>query len=334
MPDLEQILAGFILMSLTLYGLLGGADYGAGMWYLLARGREGQAQRQLIATAIGPIWEANHVWVILVVTLLFSAFPVAYARVSTLLHIPLTLLLIGIVLRGSAFAFRSYDVRQSPLHRFWGTLFGLSSVITAMFLGIILGTVASTNLQYHQGGFFEVFVQTWIQPFPLAVGIWTITLFALLASIYLIHESSTPALRELFRKRALWTMAASGGMALVVFLLSLNEAPDIRQDLSGNWSGVVMLSLALSGMLASVIGLWTNRYHLARVAAIGYVSAIIWGWGLSHYPYLIKPDLTIYNSAAPSLTLELLLFALVAGMVVVFPSLLYMFGVFKKSQVP
>jgi cytochrome d ubiquinol oxidase subunit II len=334
MPGLEEILGGSILMSLTLYGVLGGADYGAGIWYLWARGQKRQAQRELITTAIGPIWEANHVWLILVVTLLFSAFPVAYARLSTLLHIPLTLLLIGIVLRGSAFAFRSYDIRQSPLHRFWGMLFGLSSVITAMFLGMTLGTVASSNLQYHQGGFYEVFVQTWIQPFPLAVGIWTVTLFALLASVYLIHETSIPALRELFRRRALWTMAATGCMALLVFSLSHNEAPDIRRELLHQWSGGIIVSLALVGLITCVVGLWTNRYHLARAAAIGYVTAIIWGWGLSHYPYLIKPDLTIYNSAAPSLTLELLLFALVAGMIVVFPSLLYLFGVFKKSQVP
>lgn len=333
MPGLEDILAGFILMSLTLYALLGGADYGAGVWYLVARGPEGHAQRQLISTAIRPIWEANHVWLILAVTLLFSAFPPAFARVSTLLHIPLTLLLTGIVLRGSAFAFRSYDVRQSPLHRFWGTLFGLSSVITAMFLGIILGTVASSNLQYHQGEFVEVFVLTWIQPFPLAVGIWTITLFAMLASIYLIHETTIPDLKELFRRRAQWAIAASGLMAIVVFLLSRHEASDIREGLSQHWSGGVVLSMALLGMLASVVGLWTHRYHLARASAMGYVTAIVWGWGLSQYPYLIKPDLTIHNSAAPTSTLELLLFALVAGMIVVFPSLLYLFGVFKKIQV-
>ncbi|MDT3778756.1 cytochrome d ubiquinol oxidase subunit II [Nitrospira sp. MA-1] len=207
MPGLEEIIAGCIVISLTLYALLGGADYGAGIWYLLARGPEAQTQRHLISTAIGPIWEANHVWLILVITLLFSAFPLAYARISTVLHIPLTLLLTGIVFRGSAFAFRSYDVQQSPLHRFWGTLFGLSSLITAMFLGIILGTLTSSYLQNVQGGFVDVFVLPWIQPFPLAVGIWTITLFAFLASTYLIHETPLPALRGLYRRKALWSLA-------------------------------------------------------------------------------------------------------------------------------
>ena len=149
----------------------------------------------------------------------------------------------------------------------------------AMFLGIILGTVASSNLQYHQGEFVEVFVLTWIQPFPLAVGIWTITLFALLASIYLIHETTIPDLKELVRRRAQWAIAASGLMAIVVFLLSRHEAPDIRQGLSQHWSGGVLLSMAIWGMLASVVGLWTNRYHLARASAMGYGTAIVWGWG-------------------------------------------------------
>ncbi len=333
MPGLEEIIAGCIVISLTLYALLGGADYGAGIWYLLARGPEAHAQRYLISTAIGPIWEANHVWLILVITFLFSAFPLAYARISTVLHIPLTLLLTGIVLRGSAFAFRSYDVQQSPLHRFWGTLFGLSSLITAMFLGIILGSIASSHLQTHQGGFVDMFVLTWIQPFPLAVGIWTITLFAFLASTYLIHETPLPALRRLFRRKALWSLAASGMMAILVLLLTKNYAPGIGEGLLQSSTGWVFLILALLAMLASSVGLWTNRFHLARVSAVGYVTAIIWGWGFGQYPYLIRPDLTIYNTSASFLTLELLLFALVAGMIVVLPSLFYLFRVFRKIQV-
>ncbi|WP_447962976.1 cytochrome d ubiquinol oxidase subunit II [Nitrospira sp. Ecomares 2.1] len=333
MPGLEEIIAGCIVISLTLYALLGGADYGAGIWYLLARGPEAQTQRHLISTAIGPIWEANHVWLILVITLLFSAFPLAYARISTVLHIPLTLLLTGIVLRGSAFAFRSYDVQQSPLHRFWGTLFGLSSLITAMFLGIILGTLTSSYLQNVQGGFVDVFVLPWIQPFPLAVGIWTITLFAFLASTYLIHETPLPALRGLYRRKALWSLAASAIMAILTLLLTKNYASEISQGLLQSPTGWVFLILALLGMLASIIGLWTKRFHLARISAVGYVTAIIWGWGFGQYPYLIKPDLTIFNTTAPASTLELLLFALVAGMIVVLPSLLYLFRVFKKIQV-
>ncbi|HNP59284.1 MAG TPA: cytochrome d ubiquinol oxidase subunit II [Nitrospirales bacterium] len=333
MPGLEEIIAGCIVISLTLYALLGGADYGAGIWYLLARGPEAQTQRHLISTAIGPIWEANHVWLILVITLLFSAFPLAYARISTVLHIPLTLLLTGIVLRGSAFAFRSYDVQQSPLHRFWGTLFGLSSLITAMFLGIILGTLTSSYLQNVQGGFVDVFVLPWIQPFPLAVGIWTITLFAFLASTYLIHETPLPALRGLYRRKALWSLAASAIMAILTLLLTKSYASEISQGLLQSPTGWVFLILALLGMLASIIGLWTKRFHLARISAVGYVTAIIWGWGFGQYPYLIKPDLTIFNTTAPASTLELLLFALVAGMIVVLPSLLYLFRVFKKIQV-
>ena len=333
MLSLEDILAGSILMSVTFYAIFGGADYGAGIWYLLARGPEGHAQRQLISTAIGPIWEANHVWLILALTLLFSAFPPAFARITTMLHIPVTLLLVGIVVRGSAFAFRSYDVRQSPLHRFWGTLFGVSSVVTAIFLGIILGTIASMNLQYHPGGFFDLFVCPWIQPFPLSVGVWTMTLFALLAAIYLIHETPVPALRRYFRARALLTIAVSGFMAIFVFLLAQEDAPGIRRGLSQHVHGWMFVMLAAVSMMVTVAGLWKNRFHLARYSAVAYVAVIIWGWGFTQYPYLVKPDLTIVNSASSGSTLILLLIALMIGMLVVFPSLLYLLRVFKKSRV-
>lgn len=333
MLALEDILAGFILLSLTLYALLGGADYGAGIWYLFAKGPEGHNQRELISTAIGPIWEANHVWLILALTLLFSAFPGAFARMTTLLHIPMTLLLIGIVFRGSAYAFRNYDIRQSPIHRVWGMIFGSSSVMTALLLGIILGTVASTNLQYHPGDFFEVFVQTWIQPFPLIVGIWTMTLFALLASIYLIHDTPLPVLRELFRIRALWTMLASVLLALLVLLLTHQEVPEIFENFSQSPEGWVFLTFATLAVILTAIALWTRRFQLARISVVGYVTAILWGWGWSHYPLLIKPDLTVYNAAAPDSTLTFLLFVLVIGMVIVFPSLIYLLRIFKKIPI-
>jgi cytochrome bd ubiquinol oxidase subunit II len=333
MLGLEDILAGSILMSVTFYAILGGADYGAGIWYLWARGQEGHSQRQLISTAIGPIWEANHVWLILALTLLFSAFPPAFARMTTLLHIPMTLLMLGIVIRGSAFAFRSYDVRPSSLHRFWGILFGGSSVMTSMFLGIILGTLASANLVEPQGGFFEGFVRPWIQPFPLAVGVWTMTLFALLASIYLIYETSDPVLRRKFRTRALWTMVLSGLMAGVVYLLPHEDAPDIRQGLTHQLEGWMCVIVATASMTVTATGLWNNQFHLARYSAVVYVASIIWGWGFIQYPYLVKPDLTIHNSASPSSTLVLLLIALTMGMILVFPSLLYLFRVFRKIRV-
>src|SRR4030095_15270455 len=141
--SLELLVAASMLVSLTFYALLGGADYGGGVWDLFSRGPRADDQRTLIANAIGPIWEANHVWLILVVVILFTAFPVAFATIAIALHIPLTLLLIGIVLRGSAFTFRTYDSQRDSVQQRWGSLFSIASVITPVLLGIVLGAISS-----------------------------------------------------------------------------------------------------------------------------------------------------------------------------------------------
>ena len=150
MPDLLTLpnaVAAVILFSLTAYALLAGADFGGGVWDLLASGPRRRAQRALIADAIGPIWEANHVWLILVVVLLFTCFPPAFASLGIVLHIPITLMLIGIVLRGSAFTFRSYGSERSETQRRWGTIFAIASVVTPVLLGVCVGAVAAGVLR-------------------------------------------------------------------------------------------------------------------------------------------------------------------------------------------
>src|ERR1044071_7345089 len=136
-----------MIASLVLCALLGGADYGGGVWDLFAFGRRAREQRALIADAISPVWEANHVWLILVIVVLFTAFPPAFAAIATALHIPITLLLIGIVLRGTAFTFRTYDVQRDDVQRRWSLVFSIASIITPKLLGTILGAIENTRLQ-------------------------------------------------------------------------------------------------------------------------------------------------------------------------------------------
>src|SRR5437764_5309144 len=140
---LPEMLAAVMVVSLNAYVLTGGADFGGGVWDLLASGPRRAAQRELIASQIGPIWEANHVWLILVVVVLFTAFPAAFATLGVVLHVPLSLLLIGIVLRGSSFVFRSYGARDDATQQRWGRVFAMASVITPILLGIVVGAVAS-----------------------------------------------------------------------------------------------------------------------------------------------------------------------------------------------
>jgi cytochrome d ubiquinol oxidase subunit II len=330
-PDV--ILAGILLVSLTLYALTGGADYGAGVWTLFGRGARGQAQRAVIARAIGPIWEANHVWLILVVTVLFTAFPPAFALISIRLHIPLTLLLLGIVMRGASFAFRSHDVGSHPLHSTWDALFGTASVLTPVLLGVTIGAIASGRLQRSSPDFLGTFVWPWLAWFPFAVGLLALSLFAFLAATYLILETLDEKLRETFRRRALSSSVAVGVMALAVFVLARREAPLIHHALISEMLGRPMFTLTILFGIGTIVALWRRRYVWARMAAISEVSAILWGWGLAQYPFLVPYSLTIHGAAAPPMTLKLLLGALVLGALILFPSLYYLFRVFKGRVV-
>src|SRR6185436_5424124 len=163
---LELLLAGVLMVSLNIYALGAGADFGGGVWDLLASGPRQRAQRNAIAHAIGPIWEANHVWLILVIVVLFVAFPVAFAALATALHIPLSVMLIGIVLRGSAFAFRTYGGDDDATQRRWGRIFAMASVVTPVMLGVCAGAVASGAIRVRDGRVVTDFVSAWLAPFP------------------------------------------------------------------------------------------------------------------------------------------------------------------------
>ncbi len=335
MLSIEVILAGAMMASLTLYVLLGGADFGGGVWDLLAAltkesGRK-KAQRELIAEAIGPIWEANHVWLILVIVLLFTCFPSAFSVISTALHIPLVLMLIGIVLRGSAFIFRSYDNRADNVQRRWGRVFSIASLITPVLLGVTVGSISSGRIQIKDGIVTSGFVHSWLAPFPFAVGLFALALFAFLAAVYLTVEAKDEQLREDFRRRALVAAVMVGVLALVVFLFSFTGAPEIRRDLSASWwTWPLQIATAISAM-GAIWFLWTRKFRLARVCAAAQVTLILWGWGAAMFPYLVVPGLTIQNAAAPAVTLQLTLIALVAGSLLLFPSFYYLFRIFKSN---
>src|SRR6266446_7234950 len=165
-----------MLAALIIYALLGGADYGGGVWDLFAFGKRAPAQRALIAEAIGPVWEANHVWLILVVVILFTAFPPAFAAISIALHIPITLLLIDIVLRGTTFTFRAHDAQRDDVQRRWSLVFSIASIITPLLLGITLGAVASGTIRVNNRIVTSGFSDSWLAPFPFAVGFFALSL--------------------------------------------------------------------------------------------------------------------------------------------------------------
>ena len=334
---LPDLLAGIVFLALNAYALLGGADFGGGVWDLLARGPRKQAQRDLIAHAIGPVWEANHVWLILAVVLLFTCFPPAFARLGIVLHIPLSLVLIGVVLRGSAFTFWRYGGESDAEQRHWGVTFAVASLITPLLLGVTVGAVASgavSGPRTPDTAFFSTYVAPWFTPFALSVGVFALVAFAFLATVYLTLEATEPELREDFRRRALGAGVALFGAALLVLVLSGSGAPRMRAGLIFAPWAVPLHLLTGAAAVAALAALWRRRYRVARVAAAAQVSLILWGWAVSQYPYLLPPDLTVAAAAAPDVTLRLVLGGLSLGAAVLFPSLYYLFRVFKSRYQP
>ena len=331
--SLPALIAGAIAVALNIYALFAGADFGGGVWDLLASGPRRERQRALIANAIAPIWEANHVWLILVVVLLFTAFPPAFSRLMTILHIPLTLMLLGIVLRGSAFTFRSYDSHRDTVQRRWGRIFAIASIGTPLLLGVILGTIATGAISEarlsHTSSFIETYVEPWLSPFPLGTGVLALALFAFLAAVYLTVEAPDEALRDDFRRRALWAGAASAVAAAVDLYLARADAPLVWSALGEGDIAIVFRVAATIAASGAMAGLWRRRYRIARIAAAIEVSLILWGWALGQFPFLVPPDLTVGNSAAPAATLRLLAAALLVGLAFLVPSIWYLFKVFK-----
>lgn len=322
-----------MLISLILYGVMGGADYGGGMWDLLASGVRARRQRHAIAEAIAPIWEANHVWLILVVVLLFSAFPRAFSAIMIALNIPITAMLIGIVLRGSAFAFRKYDSKDDAVQRRWSTVFGVASFLTPFFQGLTMGALATGDIHLVGDNVTTGFFAGWLTPFAFACGLFALALFAFLAATYItVDTRAEPDLQQDFRVRAIWAQIASVGLALLVFITSRDGAPLMYRGLT-NWWAPLLLGWTILSAVTALLALWFRIFNLARIAAVAEVTIILVGWGLAQFPHLVTPDVTIQNAAASESTLKPLLIALGAGAVVLVPSLLYLLQIFKRQGI-
>jgi cytochrome d ubiquinol oxidase subunit II len=331
---LEIGVAGLTLLAVVAYGVLGGADFGGGVWDALASGPRKQDQRDAIGHAMGPVWEANHVWLIFVIVLLFSAFPPAYSALSVGLFTLFHLVLLGIILRGASFVFRAYSPESGRglgrgaerARSRWGLLFGVASVITPVLLGMSLGAVSAGRFRIGPDGVAADGVP-WLAPVALAMGAFALAMCAFIAAVFLAYETAGE-LREDFRRRALWAGTAVVALSVLLLPLLVLQAPHL-------WDGLRAprtLPVVVLGVLAALASGWwlrTRRFRLARLAATGQVACLLAGWGLAQYPYVIYPDLTLYDAAAPAPTLRFILFTLPLGLAVLLPSLWFLFRVFK-----
>ena len=330
MSPAEALLA-LMWLGMTAYVLLGGADFGGGFWDLLAGGAErGRAQRDLIAHAIGPIWEANHVWLIFVIVILWSGFPVAFASAFSTLIVPLTLAAFGIILRGSAFAFRK-EMPEVEMQRIFGATFAASSVLTPFFLGTVAGAVASGRVPV--GNAAGDIIGSWLNPTSMLGGVLAVGTCAYLAAVYLIRDaerSRDAALIETFRRRALTTGIIVGAVAMAGIAVLRADAPVLFDGLTGRALPLILVSAA--GGLASLALVWTRRFVLARGAGATAVAAVLWGWAVGQYPQILVGEMSITQAASDPAMIRAILISLLAGALILVPSLTWLFRIFQSGD--
>jgi len=331
METWSVVMGGVLVAFLVVYSLTGGADYGGGVWDLLARGKRAEAQRDLVKRAIGPIWEANHVWLIAIVVVLFANFPLAFSTLSKALHLPLTALLFGIVLRGSAFVFRTYD--KGTARDKWSLVFSISSTITPVMLGVCLGALSVGRIRIDgQGRYLSNYTEAWWQPFPFMVGLFTLSLFAFLAAVYLAEFAAEEALQEDFRQRGLIAGVVVGVLAIASLGVASFNAPSILEGLTQSAWAIPLHLLAAFSACGTLWCLWKRYFRPARFLCAAQVALVILGWAFAQYPYLVWPSITIAHGTAPETVLKQTFLVLLGGSVLLVPSFLYLFKLFGRDR--
>lgn len=331
---MTEILVFFLGVSLYLYVLLGGADFGAGIVELIT----GRKSVRTISKAIAPIWEANHIWIILAVVILFNGFPKVYTSISTYLHIPLLMALIGIIIRGTSFTFRYYDIPEKKINEYYSRFFRLSSILTPFFFGIVLGSAISGKIPSSpEGSFYEVYVLPWLNLFPISTGIFTTVLFAWLAAVYLVGEpQKNDDEKHKYAQTAflLFVLLILSGIAVFITaeLLNVQLINKFRQSI------VSWISLGFATLLVPLMWYSIRRTHIAGIRLLaGMITlCILCGWFGAQLPVMVYiktgNNLTIYNSVAPESTIKYLVYALIVGILIIFPSIAYLYKVFKFKQ--
>jgi len=323
-----------LLVALTLYAVLGGADFGAGVWEFNTAFKSDERERDLLYHAIGPVWETNHVWLIFVLVLLFGAFPPAFAALNQALFLPLFLALVGIVFRGAAYAFRSQLKSDHSKSRIWAIVFGVASVFAPFFLGAAIGAMASGQLQFDESGAWKGdYLFGWINPLSIFSGFFNVGMCAFAAATYMIRESRLAAMKDIesiWRFRALWVGAVMGVLAIAGLVMVWLSCPLLWEGMqSRGWPAI------FASILAGFVSLWaiaTNRVNLAVTGVTLTCGTFVVAWGLSQYPYILPPFWTAEASASPASVLNLILIATAVGAVFLVPALILLFMIFKSQR--
>jgi cytochrome d ubiquinol oxidase subunit II len=322
--------AAVLWLGVTFYAVFGGADFGAGIWSLLAgAGGRPVAARELIDRSIGPVWEANHVWLIFVLVVLWTAFSAAFEAIFSTLFVPLSLAALGIVLRGSGFAFHRV-ARRAGGRRLARAAFGIGSLVTPFFMGTVVGAIAAGRVP--PGNAAGDPLTSWVNGVSLATGVLFLTTSAYLAAVFLTAEArraGDPGLERYFTVRATAAAVFAGGAALVGILAFRDDAHHLYERLTAQALPLVIVS-ALCG-LAVLALLHRGRLRGTRALAVAAVVAVVWGWGVAQFPYLLPETLTISAGAAVDPTLTEILVVFGVAVLLVIPSLALLYTLAQRS---
>lgn len=323
--------AGIMFLGVVLYAVFGGADFGSGVWDLLAgNARRGGAVRRLVDHSIGPVWEANHVWLIFVLVFMWTAFPGPFVALVGTMYVPLSIVGLGIVLRGAGFAYRKF-ADDLGAARVYGVAFAASSLITPFFLGMVAGGVAAGRVPAEGVGDR---LSSWTGPTSWLGGVLAVLTCAFLAAVFMARDADRlghAGLAAWFRVRGLATAVVTGAVALAGIAVLLADAPTLADGLTGRALPLVVLSGA--GGLATTWLLWQRRFALARVTAAVSVGTVVAGWGVGQHPWLLVDQVRIADAAGAPATLTGLLIAFGVAGVLVVPSLVALLVLVDRGMV-
>jgi cytochrome d ubiquinol oxidase subunit II len=322
---LPELCLGLVILGVTAYAVLGSADFGAGFWDLTAGGAErGGRVRGMIERSMSPVWEANHVWLIFALVIVWTAFPVAFGSIFSTLSIPLFLAALGIIFRGAAFALRGQAATMNEA-RGLGALFASSSVLIPFCLGAAIGGVASARVPVGNAA-GEPF-GSWLNPTSVLIGMIAVLSGAYLAAVFLAGDSKRadqPDLVRAFRTRALGAGALTGVVAIGGLFVLRDDAPDLYGGLTSGGGLVMVIVSALAGAVTLAL-VWTERYDLARLTSALAVATVVVGWALAQDPYFLPGELTLEQAAADDAVLGALLVSMAVGALILAPSLWWLY---------
>ena len=333
---MEHVVIAFLYLAILLYVVLGGADFGAGIIEMFTSQRNIRRTRKTLYHAIGPIWEANHMWLIIVIVILFVGFPIIYTDLSVHLHIPLLIMLMGIIARGTAFVFRHYDAVQDEMQEVYNKVFVWSSFITPFFLGVIAGSTISGHIDKGAQTFLDAYIFSWLNWFSLAVGLFTVVLCGFLASVYLIGEADDENDKQRFIQKAKRTNIIAVGAGILVFAAAIADQIPLLNWVFGSAVGLIAVIAATLSLIVMWKWINTTIRFLPRILVGFQVTMIVLAITYAHFPnfVILKGDenLSLYEHIAPLKTMQALGWALLLGSIFILPALFYLYYSFQKKE--